>query len=204
MKTDELRISQSPQQIADALDKIELIALYSGMPRREATSMRLLAEEMLAATRNILDAFEGRLWMDTDNEAFSVHLCIAKPSSKEDREKLIKLSKDGEVKPPKGMFARLGSAIEKFLLMDENGEESQVFADYAMFAGDMNGLGMTYSYHYLPMFDPAIKKQPAKQLDELAGIEKSIIDAIVDDIYVTVPGGNVEIVAVKNLKKEKE
>lgn len=107
MKTDELPITQSGGALGDILDKIELIALYTGMKRREATSMRLLAEELLIATRDVMAAYQGRLWVETSDKAFTLHL--------------------------------------------------------------------------------------------LAGIEKSIIDAIVDDIVVSMPRGQVEIVAVKNL-----
>ncbi len=201
MKTDLLPITQTPEKIADALDKIELIALYTGMPRRDATSMRLLAEELLSATKDILAAYEGRLWMETSETQFTLHMSVARPANKADRETLIALSKNGEITPPKGLFSRLGSAMSKFLTLDDDELYSDTFADYAMFAGVIHGEQTIpmYTYHYIPRAEPK-SNEPNKPIDELSGIEKSIIDAIVDDIQVTVKSGNIEIIAIKNLK----
>lgn len=200
MKTDELIISQDPQAISDALDKIELIALYTGMSRKEATSMRLLAEELLSATKSILDAYQGRLWMETTNEEFALHLSVMKPNSKAEREQLIALSKTGAVTPPSGLFSRLGAALSNFFSVDDDGLSADMFTHYTMFADMMRMEGAGYTYHYLPTPDEFPQKELAKPVDELAGIEKSIIETIVDDILVTVKSDNVEIIAIKKLK----
>lgn len=202
MKTDELWVTQEPEMIADALDKIEWIALYTGMTRRDASSMRLLAEELLSATKDILAAYEGRLWMETSDEQFALHVIVRRPTGKADREKLIALSKNGTVTPPKGMFARLSAAMEKLLLLDDDELGTGILTDYAMYAGGMHGDPSiaVYTYHYLTPEDRAPKAAEAPA-DELSGIEKSIIDAIVDDIRVTARSGNVEITAIKNLNK---
>ncbi len=202
MITDELKIAQAPERLADTLDKIELIALYTGMPFKDASGMRLLAEELISATKNILDAYEGRLWMETSEERFTLHMRVAKPASKASREKLIALSAKGESTPPKGLFARLGAAMEKLLLLDEDELSTTAFSDYAMFAGGMNGVHdiPMYTYHYFPR-EETVSRANVKQADELDGIEKNIINAIVDDIQVTVRSGNVEIIAIKNLKE---
>lgn len=200
MKTDELMVSQDLEMITDTLNKIEWIALYAGMTRKDAASTRLLAEELLSATKDILDAHDSRLWMETSEEAFTLHLRLAKPSSKAERDRLIALSKDGRATPPKGLFARLGLALEKFLLLDDVELDSAALADYALFCGSQYGLETTYTYHYIPM--ELTQRTPAheKPKDELEGIEKSIIDALVDDILVMPKSDTVEIIAVKKLK----
>lgn len=208
MKTDEIGISQDPKVISDALDKIELIALYTGMSRRDATSMRLLAEEMVSATKDVLTAYDGLIWMETSKDDFKLFLSVAKPTDKASRDKLIALSKTGEAAAPKGLFARLGAAIEKMLLLDDGEIDNTMFMDYALYAGDPYGADMMSTYHYMPYEHMRMAKTPvtasapahAAKKDELEGIEKSIIDSIVDDIYVTPKNGTVEIVAVKKLK----
>lgn len=199
MKTDELKITQSPQEMENTLDKIELIALYTGMSRKEATSMRLLAEELLTATRSILLVAEGCLWMETDEERFTLHLRVTRPEHTAERKKLVALSKSGKATPPKGLFTRLGAALQDILLSNENTDMMVLFTSYSMYSSPMFQMGDMYAYHYLPP-----QNQPEdKPKDELAGIEKSIIDAIVDDILVSVGLNYVEITAIKNLQSAK-
>lgn len=195
MKTDELLITQSPQVMEKVLDKIEYIALYTGMIRRDASSMRLMAEELLSATKGILAVYEGRLWMETSDEQFTLHVRVEKPREKAKRDQFTALSKSGKVTPPKGLFARLGAAIEALMLLGDSDGAPVIFTNYAMYTGDMIGMHALYTYHYLPKADAKEKEEP----DPLAGIEKNIIDAIVDDILVTVYSDSVEIIAVKNL-----
>lgn len=203
MKTDELVIPQSNEALGDILDKIELIALYTGMKRRDATSMRLLAEELLAATKDVTYTYQGRLWMETSDKAFSLHLRMDRPTRKADREKLISLSATGNVTPPKGLFSRLGAAMSKLLLVDDDDDMPDVFfSEYALFPDSASMGGPIGFYHYIPMHDgvdKTLRYEEQKPQDELSGIEKNIIDAIVDDVMVRMDNGHVEIIAVKNL-----
>lgn len=201
MKTDELAISPSGAALDVMLDKIELIALYTGMKRREATSMRLLAEELLTATRDLTKHYQSRLWMETTDKTFSLHMLMDKPVYKSERDKLVALSKTGSVTPPKGLFSRLGAAMSRLLLLDENDDMVDViFSDYALYPDSASMGGPICCYHYIPVRTADVTRRAEEQpRDELAGIEKNIIDAIVDDIMVRMSGGSVEIVAVKNL-----
>ena len=199
MKTDELVISQEPEKLGVILDKIELIALYTGMSRRDASSMRLLAEELLTATKDIMEAYDGRLWMETSEDEFTLHLRAAKPASKKERDELVALSTTGEVAAPKGLFSKLSAALSKLMTMDDDVMDGIVFPDYSLFGDSLGMGGPVYSYRYLPL-SVGSAQQP-KDSDEYAGIEKSIIDAIVDDILVMMPSGFVEIEAIKKLKK---
>ena len=199
MKTDELTITQSPEVMGKVLDKIELIALYTGMARRKASNMRLMAEEMLSATKSIMEAYEGCLWMETSEENFSLHVRVEKPRGKAKREKLIALSKSGKATPTKGLFGRLSAALNELMLVDDENAPI-VFSNHAMYTGGIVYPGAICIYHYLPPVNSSTDTKEEKVEDELAGIEKNIIDAIVNDITVTVNGDSIEITAVKNLK----
>lgn len=207
MKTDKLEFTQSPKTMEDALDKIELIALYAGMSRIESSSMRLLAEEMMSAIKGILDAFDGKFWMETQKGEFSLHFSIERPLHAEDRKKLIALSKSGKATPPKGLFSRLGAALERLMLADDAQIDASILTDYAMFTDGYNAMNnnplQLYTYHYMP--DPSAPKQQMHEVpkDELEGIEKKIIDAIVDDVTVVVETNTIEIVAIKKDKAKK-
>ncbi len=201
MKTDELQIVSSPKETEIILDKIELIALYTGMSRRDASSMRLLAEEMLSAVKDITEIYRGSLWMDTGDDAFVLHMKVAKPLDKAERDKLISLSKTGDITPPRGLFSRLGATLGKLLLVDSSEVDSRFLIDYACLSEGAYSVSLMYNmYPYQPTAGDDVSAKPAEKEDELAGIEKSIIDAIVDDIVVTMHNNYVEITALKKLK----
>ena len=203
MKTDEIKVTQDAAELAKTPDKIELIALYADMARREAASMRLLTGEMLSAISDILKVSEGSLWMVTEEQTFSLHLRVEKPYDKTSRDKLIALSTSGETSAPKGLFRKLGHVMGKLLLGDEDSDVSLGITDYMMLENSMTGMTGVCTYRYIPHIAHAAKPaEPAPQPeDELVGIEKRIIDAIVDDVLVTMQGNYVELVAVKNLNK---
>ena len=203
MKTDMIQITKAPEDVLNTLDRIEWIARYAGMTQKQAANMRLIGEELISATKNILDVFEGQLWMETDDKTFALHLRAKKPAYTEDRKKLIALSKAGKATPPKGLFARLGAVLEQCLLPESGDSDADmlasyaVFSDYTLFSEGIHGVGPIYTCHYLPVYTK--KEQREKPKDALEGIEKSIIDAFVDDMLVTLQNGCVEITAVKNL-----
>lgn len=197
MKTDELEISGAARPVAEVLDKTELIARYAGMTGEGAASMRLMAEELLSATRRIIDNYESCLWMETGEKTFELHMRITKPTDREDREKLIALSKAGKATPQKGLFSRLGAAVEDTLLDAAQAEGSE-YRDYIMLPGTVEGASLVYTYRYLPQKAGCFVK-PEAAVDELAGVEKTIIDSIVDDILVYSRSGSVEIAAIKKL-----
>ena len=167
MKTDELEIAGSPEARADALDKIELIALYAGMARRQASNMRLLAEELLTATKGIIDNYNGRLWMELDPETFTIHLCVDKPTDKAERDELASLSRDGKTSAPKGLFSRLSAAVEDMLL-DMAQAEADAYKAGLILTSIPDVPGSMYIYRFTPT-RPSGAQAPA---DELAGIAK--------------------------------
>ena len=201
MKTDELVITENPATVEDALDKIELISLYTGMEHKDASRMRLLAEEMMSAIKGILSVYDGYLWMETSGKQFSLHLKITRPLSKSDRDKLITLSKNGKVTPQKGLFSRLGAAMEKLLIADESQIDAGILTDYAMFSDGFTGISpmQMYTYHYISDSKAPYADKEDQTKDELEGIEKNIISSIVDDLMVTVYGGTVELIAIKKM-----
>lgn len=203
MKTDELAITQLSEALGDILDKVEWIALYAGMTRRDAVSARLLAEELLTAAKDIMETYQGRMWMETSDQTFSIHLRADKPTRKAERDQLVALSATGKATPLKGLFSRLGAALSKVLLTDDDDATDVIFAEYALFPESAGMGGPICCYHYLPeRAEPSAPRADAREDepgDELAGIEKRIIDVLVDDIHVSVSAGYVDIVAVKNL-----
>lgn len=196
MQTDKLTITKDRGQIKAALDKVELIAQYAGMNRRESANMCLLAEELILSVQNILDQYEGELWVDTNKERFEIHIKADVYADSEDKEKLLAISKTGENTKPKGFLGRISLALDN--IFSANGDAGTI---YGM---DMIGCDPGFSvanpsayYFSYARYKDEMAAAPAKLQDELEGIEKAIIESIADDITVTVRSNSVHIVAIK-------
>ncbi len=200
MQTDKLTISKDRQQIKEALDKVELIAQYAGMDRRESANMCLLAEELILSVQNILDQYEGKLWVSTDERRFEIHIQIEAYTDTADKEKFLAISKTGENTKPKGFLGRISMALDNIFSAD---------SDYGLsYSMDMLGCDLDYMgahpngyYFTYRNYKDEMAARPAEQKDELEGIEKAIIESIADDITVTVRSNSVHITGVKLLEK---
>ncbi len=201
MITDVILLQENNENIRDILDKIELMAQYAGMGRREASAMCLVAEEMILATQNIIDSYATNVWMEITDKKFDIHLALEAAVITDEREKLLKLSKSGKNSKQKGFFGFLSAKINDFFLASSDVNLDQAFTGSAFMHNlPMYDYGFTYR-DYQRDFE-ANKQKKAEEEDELVGVEKSIIDAMVDDITVGISTGKIELVASKNLKKE--
>lgn len=201
MKTDELLITQQPEDMRDLLNKVELIALYTGMDHREATSMTLLAEEMILALRQIINTFEGTFWMETSEDAFSLHLFIDAYADRESKKKLIALSSTGKNAKPKGFFGYVNAGLEALLTDDPEMAGYYAFGDPSSIME--GGMHAHWIYTYAD-YQNTVRQSTTRATDEdddLKDIEKTIIDALADDLSVSVRSGKIEVTATKKLKK---
>lgn len=200
MKTDRMTVRR--ETFEKILNKVNLFAQYCGMSYREGSSMCLLAEEMVASVRVILDTIDGTLWMENEGGQFSIHLAMDTYVSEEERGKLIGLSKGGKNSPPRGFLARVGMVLDNFFLAD-NGCDL-LYPDATMIGsvglnGEFAANYQVYSYQQYKR-ENAVKVN--EKADEYEGIERSIIEALADDITVTVKSHSIELVALKALPKD--
>ena len=200
MKTDRMTVRH--ETFEKLLNKVDLFAQYCGMNRRESGNMCLLAEEMIASVRNILDTIDGSLWMETDEGKLSIHLAMDTYVSETERGKLIGLSKAGKNSPPRGFLARVGMVLDNFFLAD-NGCDL-LYPDSTMIGCvGLNGeFASNYQVYSYQQFKKETAEQDEQKTDDYEGIERSIIEALADDITVTVKSHAIELVASKTLPKD--
>ncbi|MDD2648971.1 MAG: hypothetical protein PHI27_09745 [Eubacteriales bacterium] len=198
MKSDVILVDR--KNISTILDKVEAIALYAGMNRRDSSNMCLLAEEIITSVSHIMDVSESRLWMETSDEKFEIHMQIDALVTEENKKKFLEISKSGVNTKPRGFLARLGMALDNLFFSEDAAiaaDGMELLGCETSYAGAFSG---GYRFSYRSYISEVESRQPEER-DELEGIEKTIIENIADDITVTARSHSVEIAAYKNLTK---
>ena len=65
MQTDKIKISSNGAGMAQALEECDRFAAYTGLDKRSALHVRLLAEEALGMVRGIVGNFQADFWLET-------------------------------------------------------------------------------------------------------------------------------------------
>jgi hypothetical protein len=156
----------------------------------------LLCEELDGMLPNIIDDFEGELWIDFEDGVCKVKVSIQIPElTTAKKSQLIDIAKNKKNAAALGIVGKIRNAIEDFLL-DE--EKMDAFAFSAGSFGVSNGYGEGVDYAYLwrlEEYRSAVKKEKHEAAwDEL---EKSVIASVADDVIVGVKGTCAEIQIVK-------
>ena len=74
MKSNVCKIEQGTKDLAAILKESERVAEYNGLTHKQALQLRLLCEEIDGMLPNMIDNFEGNLWIDFDAD---LSLCFS-------------------------------------------------------------------------------------------------------------------------------
>ena len=200
MKTDEITVDSRGARMETALAQAEKVAVYKGLARKEALSLRLLTEEMLGLMRALTGESEGAFWIEDEDGEYRLHLRVRTRLNADERAQLLSVSSTGKNESAKGLMGRLrdffdwGSdadlaAYNGPLLMPEMYEttsSSSLDWEWSMvrYEDALN--------RRMAAADPAAKEA----WDEL---EKSVVTHVADDIRVSIRNGNVEMVILKKM-----
>jgi hypothetical protein len=158
--------------------------------------MRLLCEEIDGMLPNIIDDFEGDLWIDFEDGVCKVNVSIKIPEfNAGKKEELIGIAKDKKNAAAVGIVGKIRNVIEDFFL-DENSECAMSAASNAFQASTGFNEGVDYSYLWsLEKYRSTVKQEDGNEgWDEL---EKSVIASAADDVIVGIKGKRADIVIVK-------
>lgn len=200
MKSKEIALSSSLSCAVDALQEVERASAQAGLDREQTNVMRLLTEEMIAMTTDILQECRGSLWMEWEGMACELHLTAVAPIEAEARAAFIEASKAKVNAPVKGLKNKI-SALLAVMLCSEYYPELYD----SMSAGFIGGLPMG-----MDMGMPAVRMAPIwslaaytegcnkEQKDAaLEGVERSILTGLADDVVASVKSHWVELVVKK-------
>lgn len=195
-KSNEIALSNSLSCAVNALQEVEQASEQAGLNREQANILRLLTEEMIAMTTDILQDCKGSLWMEWQGAACELHLTAVAPIEKEAKAAFIEASKAKVNAPVKGLKNRISALLAGML---SSGDYPELYA--SMSAGFIGGMpvGMP-SMRMAPTWSLAAYTESRKkeQKDvELEGVEKSILTGLADDVVVSVKSHWVELVVKK-------
>jgi hypothetical protein len=196
MKSNVCKIEKGTRDLAAILKESERVAEYNGLTHKQTLQLRLLCEEIDGMLPNIIEDFEGSLWIDFEDGVCKVNISIRIPEfNTEKKEELINIAKNKKNAAVVGIVGKIRNAIENFFLDEETREA------FALSTGTL-GLAAEYStsldYSYLWRLDEYrsfVKKE--EQTEAWDEIEKSVIASVADDVIVGVKGKCAEIVIIK-------
>jgi hypothetical protein len=196
MKSNVCKIENGTKDLAAILAESERVAAYNGLSHKQALQLRLLCEEIDGMLPNIIEDFNGDLWIDFEGGECKVNVSIQIPELDiEKKKELIGIAKNKKNAAAVGIVGKIRDAIENLFLDEERMEA------LALSTGSF-GLGIGYSdvddYDYfwrLEDYRSSVKKETqAEAWDEL---EKSVIASVADDVTVGVKGKCAKVVIVK-------
>ena len=195
MKSNVCKIDNGTKDLAAILEESERVATYNGFTHKQTLQLRLLCEEIDGMLPNIIDEFEGELWIEYDEGVCKVNVAIEIPEFNLDKkEDLIAVAKNKKNAAAFGIVGKIRSAIENFFL-----DESPVACFDASF-GAFYEIGYSGYVDYsclwtLEQYRSQVKNEAkAEAWDEL---EKSVIASVADDVIVGVKGNRANIMIIK-------
>ena len=195
MKSNVCRIEKGTRDLAAILEESERVATYNGFTHKQTLLLRLLCEEIDGMLPNIIDDFEGDLWIEYDEGVCKVNVAIEIPEFNLDKkEDLIAIAKNKKNAAAFGIVGKIRSAIENFFL-----DEAPIGCFDASF-GAFYEAGYSGYVDYsclwtLEQYRNQVQKE--EQSEEWDELEKSVIASVADDVIVGVKGKRANIVIIK-------
>lgn len=191
MRSNVCKIEKGTKYLAQILAESERVAEYNGLTHKQTLQLRLLCEELDGMLPNIIDNYQGELWIDYEDGVCKVNVSVEIPEFNIDKkEDLIGIAKSKKNAAAVGIVGKIRNAIENFFLNDE-GMESFAF-------GFHNGYGDGVDCDYLwRLEDYRTYVKEEKQSESWDELEKSVIASASDDVIVRVKGHRADIVIVK-------
>lgn len=200
MKSKEIKLTNSLSCAVQALEEVERASVEANLEREQANLLRLLTEEMISMTTDILDDCKGSLWLECEGKNCELHLTAVAPIEEEARAAFIEASKSKVNAPVKGLKNKISALLAGMLSSYDNPELYNTMS--AGFIGGYTGVStmMSQPSWQMPSWSlAAYEKARPKDIREaeLDGVEKSILIGMADDVVVSVKSHWVEMVVAK-------
>lgn len=194
MKSDVCRIDKGTKDLAAIFSECEKVASYNGLSTKQALQLRLLCEELDGMLPNVIDDFDGELWIEYEDGEAKVNVSITIPELDiVKKEELIKVAKSKKNAAAVGIVGKIRSAIEDFLL-DEHAVKTLATSPETQ--RPTPGYSASVDYSYLWSLD-SYKNSVSKEEEAWDELEKSVIASVADDVIVGVKGKQADIVVIK-------
>ena len=192
MKSNEIKLSNSLSCAVEALQMVETTAADAGLDREQTNILRLLTEEMISMTTDILRTCQGKMWLECEHGSCALHLNATAPMEKEEKEAFIAASKERVNAPVKGLKNKISALFAGLLIYQE-------YPDYYMSVCSSFGCGVPMC-GVSPMWSLAEYgrgRSREEKSAEMEGVEKSILLGFADDVIVSVRNNWVDLTVKK-------
>lgn len=198
MKSAQIQLDNQLSCAVAALQEVEQASAEAGLDREQTNLLRLLTEEMIAMTTDILADCKGTLWMEwSGNLDCELHLTAVAPIEEKARSAFIAASTAKANAPIKGMRNRISALFASML---GSGDSPELYA--AMSGGFISGYESPAMMHApvwsLSAYTASARQTARAEKRESDGLEKSILTGMADDVVVSVKSHWVELVVKKH------
>ena len=193
MKSNVCKFENGQRDITAILKESERVAQYNGLTHKQTLQLRLLCEEIDGMLPNMIDDFEGALWIEFEDGVCKIKISVSIPQlDSEKKEELIGVAKNKKNAAATGIVGKIRNSIEDFFLKKETVD---AFTLSMSSIGYSEGVDYTYLW-VLDEYRNGIEKD--KQTEAWDELEKSVIASVADDVIVGVRGRCAEIEIIKN------
>ncbi len=196
MKSNVCKIEKGTKDLAAILKESERVAEYNGLNHKQALQLRLICESLDGMLPNLIDDFDGELWIDFEDGVCKVNVSIQIPEfNTEKKAELIGIAKNKKNAAAVGIVGKIRNAIEDFFLVESSTDAFGVPpALFHLSAGFCEGVDYSYLWRLEDYRYSVKKEEKTEEWDEL---EKSVIASVADDVIVGVKGKRADIIIVK-------
>ena len=199
MQSNVCKIEKGCKDLEAILNESERVAKYNNLTNKQTLQLRLLCEEIDGMLPNIIDDFEGTLWIDFEDGICKVNISIYIPEfNANKKEELICISKSKKNAAAVGIVGKIRNTIENFFLSEERMGTLVFPSEMANLGPGYYAGGDCYYLWSLSQYKDTVKKE--EQADAWDELEKSVIASVADDVTVGIKGNNAEIIIIKKFQ----
>lgn len=196
MRSNVCKIENGTQDLSAILKESEKVAVYNELTNKQAMQLRLICEEIDGMLPNIINNFEGDLWIDFENGVCKVNISLRfEEFTSEKKEELVAIARNKKNAAVTGLVGKIRSAIEDIFLEETTVRDfdasSISYYCSTEYYDCMDYSGLWTLEHYR---NTVKTEEKTAEWDEL---EKSLIASLADDVIVGVKGKRADIIIVK-------
>ena len=198
MKSNICKIEKGTKDLEAILKESEKVAIYNEFTHKQSLHLRLICEELDGMLPELVGNFEGKLWIEVENDVCLVRASIELNSvTSKKKEQLINVAKNKKNAAAVGIVGKIRSAMENFFL-DYDESDAAFMTSNFMDMHSSYDMSLDYAYYWnLCEYRNTVRNEEKKE--EWDELEKSVIASVADDITVGIKGNKAEITIMKKL-----
>ena len=196
MKSNVCKIENGTKDLAAILRESEKVAVYNELTHKQTLQLRLICEEIDGMLPNMIDKFNGNLWIEFENGICKVNISLRFDEFTTDKkDALLGIAKNKKNAAASGIVGKIRSVVENVFL-DADAIRGFDMSTESFYCNSEYYGKMNYScYWSLEQYRSTVKKD--KKTEAWDELEKSVIASVADDVIVGVKGKQADIIIVK-------